>query len=131
MTFSYLFLSMDEYPVLFTKIVLIKDRINPANLNGKKVFLEIDQAYTIGKSIVVIYDEVVVGHLPRESTKTVWCHLRTGTKLSIDVYKGTIENGWKNEPWFSMQTRSFEIGIRVQFQISSREDSKLFVAYVT
>ena len=112
MTFSYLFLSMDEYPILFTKIVLIKDRINPANLKGKKVFLEIDQAYTIGKSIAVIYDEVVVGHLPRESTKTVWHHLRTGTKLSIDVYKG-IENGWKNEPWFSMQTRSFEIGIRV------------------
>jgi hypothetical protein len=123
---------MDEQPVLFTKIILIKDVIDPSSLKGKHVRLEIDQAYKIGdrKSIAVINEDIVIGHLSSKATRTVWRHLRAKTEMLVDVYEG-IAGGWENKPWFCMETGTFEIGIRLQLLLQSREEGKLFMGYVT
>jgi hypothetical protein len=41
---------MEEHPILFTKVALLRDA-NPSLLDGKTVKLEIDNSYTIGKSV--------------------------------------------------------------------------------
>ena len=54
-------------PSLYSKVVLI-DGENPTKLFGSDVILEIDQAYTIGKSIAVVLDENIIGHLDKSGS---------------------------------------------------------------
>ena len=120
---------MEDYPILYSKVVLIKDS-DPATLIEKFDRLEIDQTYTIGKSIAVLFNDSVIGHLPRKSTRTVWRHIHGKIELQADIYEKT-GTGWKNEAWYSMLTRSFELGLRIRFCYENRDDRKLFLAHIT
>ena len=53
--------------ILYSKIILLKE-VDTKSLSGSLVQLEIDKAYTIGKSIAVLKDAVVVGILERRVT---------------------------------------------------------------
>ena len=86
--------------------------------------------YTIGKSIAVLFNESVIGHLSRESTRTVWRHIHSKIELQADIYKET-GTGWKNEAWYSILTRSFELGVRIRVCHENRDDRKLFLAHIT
>ena len=55
----------DWTPVLFTKIILRHD-VEVSSFLGKKISLQIDAAYTIGKSIAIIFDENVIAHFTRK-----------------------------------------------------------------
>ena len=120
---------MEDYPTLYSKVVLIND-IDPATLIGKFVHLEIDETYTIGKSVAVIFNESVIGHLCKKSTRTVWRHIHGKIELQADIYQET-GTGWQNGAWYSMLTRSFELGVRIRFCYENRDDRKLFLAHVT
>jgi hypothetical protein len=121
---------MEDYPILFTIVVLITD-VDAASLIGKVVKVEIDQSYTIGRSIAVLHDDTVIGHLSVRATPNVWRHLRANTEeLHADIYEGT-EDGWRNEPWCNMMTGRFELGIRIRVCYQSRDDGKLFLAHLT
>ena len=45
-----------EVPTLYTKVVLIENVVDAKLLPGKNLRLEIDQSYTIGKSIAVLLE---------------------------------------------------------------------------
>ena len=77
-----------------------------------------------------MFDGQVIGHLQTESTRTIWRHIKSNTEMVVDVYDG-IAAIWENLPCFSMHTRSLEIGIRIRLENLSRDDCKLFMAYVT
>ena len=123
------FEDMDESnPTLFSKIVLLKDvEITP--LMGSTVTLEIDISYTIGKSIAVLFDKTVIGHLDRSAARVVWRHLHSHSLLTAEIYMGV--GNWKNQAWFSMMTHSFEIGVKIEFCHKTREDAKLLLAHFT
>ena len=120
---------MENYPTLYSKVILSKD-IDPSILIGNFVHLEVDESYSIGKSVAVLFNEEVIGHLARKSTRTVWRHIRGKTELHADIYKET-GTGWKNEAWYSMLTRSFELGVRIRVCYEKRDDRKLFLSYIT
>ena len=117
----------ENVPTLFTRIVLRKDA-DVSTLMGF-VKLEIDEGYRIGKSVAVLHDGMVIGHVEKIATPTIWRFLRSGDKLSAEVYKGVGK--WVNERWFSVLTYSFEIGIKIQFPKLNREDGKLLLAHIT
>ena len=122
------FLDMEEnIPTLFTRIILRKD-VDASILAGN-VSLQIDEAYRIGKSVAVLYDEKVIGHVEKIATPTIWRFLRAGDDLTAQVYDGV--GRWVNERWFSVLTYSFEIGIKIQFPRLNREDGKLLLAHIT
>ena len=118
----------DHNTVLYTKIVLRKE-VEAATLIKAEVKLEIDSAYTIGKSVAVLKDGMIVGHLERRTTCVVWRFLRSGSKLAANIYKDV--RGYKNEAWFSIISHTMELGVKIQFCEMSREDSKLLVAHFT
>lgn len=118
----------DFVPNLFTKVVLLKD-VEVPPLFGSTVTLEIDAAYTIGKSIAVLKDETIIGHVDKRAVRVVKRFINTGAKLEAEIYQkiGT----WENEAWYSIVTHSFEVGVRVRFREMSREDGKLLLAHIT
>ena len=118
----------DHDTVLYTKICLRKE-VEAATLMNSDVKLEIDAAYTIGKSVAVLKDGMIVGHLERRTTCVVWRFLRSGSKLAANIYKDV--QGFKNEPWFSIISHSIELGVKIQFCKMTRDDSKLLVAHFT
>ena len=87
-----------------------------------------DLAYTIGKSIAVLKDGNILGHLDRSVSRVVCRHLRSQSNLTAIIYSRI--GVWKNEPWFSILTHSFEIGIKITFSDKSREDAKLLLAHI-
>lgn len=114
-------------PSIFSKVVLLKD-VEHESLLGSTVELEIDLSYTIGKSIAVLREGNILGHLDRSVSRVVWRHLRNQSNLEANIYSRI--GGWKNEPWYSVLTHSFEIGIKITFLDKSREDAKLLLAHV-
>ena len=114
--------------VLYNKIVLLKE-VDAKSLTGSFVQLEIDQTYTIGKSIAVLKDGVVVGHLDRHAARVVWRFLRTNSFLETKVYEEF--RGHQNKAWFSILSKSYEIGVRIRFCNMTRQDSKLLIAHFT
>ena len=102
----------DSSANIFSKIVLMEEcDISP--LLDKEVTLEIDMSYTIGRSIAVLKDGTIIGHLDRMVTRVVWRYLRSGAPLKAKVY--TEVCGWRNKPWFCILTHSFEIGVQINF----------------
>ena len=118
---------MEFTPSLFTKIVLLQD-VDVTPIIGSTVVLAIDEAYTIGKSIAVLINETIIGHLDSLATKVVWRHIRSGTKLTAEVYPNL--GNWRNKAWYSIMTHSFEVGIKVRFCDLNREDGKLLLAHI-
>ena len=114
-------------PTLHSKVVLI-DGENPTKLFGLDVTLEIDQAYTIGKSIAVVHDENIIGHLDKSASRVIWRFLRSNSKLVANLY--TSINGWKNQRSYSALTFSHEIGVKISFPNLSRSDGKLLLAHI-
>ena len=51
--------------------------------------------------------------------------------MQVYVYAGVNDEQWENRPWFNMETKSWEIGICIQFLQQSRADSNAFVAFIT
>ena len=103
---------MESSASIFSKIVLIEE-CDISLLQNEEVNLEIDLSYTIGKSIAVLKDETIIGHLDRMVTRVVWRYLRSGAQLKAKVY--TEVCGWRNKPWFCILTHSFEIGVTINF----------------
>ena len=62
--------AMEDGPTLFTKVLLFKE-VDVSALIGSAVTLQIDESYKIGKSITVLYEENVIGHLEREATRVI------------------------------------------------------------
>lgn len=121
-------LAMAEHVAyLFTKIILPSDADFSALLGP--VTLEIDYAYTIGKSIAVMRNDSIMGHLERSAARVVWRFLRANSKIKADVYATFC--GRKNEPWYSILTHSYEIGVQISFHLASREDAKLLLAHIS
>lgn len=113
-------------PVLYTKIHLRKD-IEMKALVGSPVKLEIDQTYSIGKSIAIKINEDVVGHLERRSTRVVWRFLRSGERMDALIYESI--RGYTNKARYSIIHHSFEIGIKIHFFGLLRDDAKLLLAH--
>ena len=112
---------------LYAKIVLPHDT-DFSSLPGS-VELEIDAAYTIGKSIAVLKNGSVMGHLERRAARLVWRFLRAGTLIEADVY---VEyRGWRNQPFYSILSHSYEIGVDIRIHTSSRDDAKLLLTHIT
>ena len=119
---------MEEFkPNLFTKIILLGG-VDATSLLGSTVDLEVDQTFTIGKSVAVLANENVIGHLDDLSTNVVWRFLHAGEKLTADVYRNL--GNFQNESWFCITTHSFEIGCRVRFPNLTRDDGKLLLAHI-
>ena len=114
--------------ILYTVIILRKE-VDAATLIGSIVKLEIDETYTIGKSIAVLKDAVVIGHLERHASRVVWRFLRSGAKVEARIYSDFRDH--QNQAWFIILSHSFEIGVKVQFCNMDREDSKLLLAHFT
>lgn len=130
---------MEEYQILLTKVILRNDvEIDLNIMRERDVCLMIDASYTIGKSVAVIYENQVIGHLNQWVSKFVWLHLHVGGKMQGTVYD-KLNNGFKNSTCFSTLTMSREIGIQIQFYyrdymdgvlfISGNSQAKLFLAY--
>ena len=118
----------DWSPVLFTKIILRHD-VEASTILGKEVNLQIDEAYTIGKSIAVIFNENVVGHVDRSARRVVWRFLQSNSKLQASVYVNVGE--WRNQSCLSIVTHAQEIGIRIRFCNLNRSDAKFLFAHFT
>ena len=132
--------TMEEFQEFFSKIVLISSfEMDLAAITNKNVSLQIDAAYKIGRSIAVLLDEQVIGHLTRSASRSIWMQLKFGHRLEATVY-GTLENGFQNKIQFSMLTKSLELGVCIRCffhdcfdgtrRISGNTDAKLFLAYV-
>ena len=104
---------------VFTKIILM-EHCDMAPLLESQVDLEIDLSYTIGKSIAVLKDGTIIGHLDRMATRLVWRFLRSNAQIEAIIYSQNC--GWQLQPWFSILTHSFEM---------NREDAKLLLEHVT
>jgi hypothetical protein len=64
---------MEEYQEFFSKVILNNSsNIDSTSLIGKIVQLEVDTAYTIGKSVAVLFEGVIIGHLTRYAAKPIW-----------------------------------------------------------
>ena len=114
--------------ILYSKIILLKE-VDTKSLSGSLVQLEIDKAYTIGKSIAVLKDAVVVGHLQRHAARVVWRFLHSHSLVEAEVY---VEiRGRQNVAWYSIIPRCFKIGVKIRFCNLTREDSKLLMAHFT
>ena len=131
---------MEEYQVFYSKIILKKDHeMDLNNTSERGVRLEIDVAYTLGKSVAVLHNDNVVGHLPRWAAKPVWRHLQRNGKLEGTIYD-ELDNGFKNKLCFSTITKSEEIGIQIRFYyhdyvdgnqcISGNSQATMILAYV-
>ena len=114
-------------PHLYSKIILLGET-KITDLTMASLSVEIDKAYTIGKSIAVLHDGTVLGHMDRLSSRVVWRHLSSGTNLTAEVYPRI--GSWENGTWYSAMTRSFEVGIRINFCNLTREDGKLLLAHI-
>jgi hypothetical protein len=113
----------EEYQDLFTKVVLMKSDRDFRALIGKPVTVAIDAAYTIGKSIAVLYDGEVIGHLTKRAVRPVWIQLRFDGKVHTDIYD-KLDNGFQNTVSYSTLSYSEEIGIRVRVFFSDSFDGK-------
>ena len=118
---------MEDGPILFTKVLLYKE-VDVSTLVGSTVTLEIDESYKIGKSVAVLHEGNVIGHLERKPTRLVWRHLRSGSLLEAVIYRHA--GSWPNQRWFSIMTYSFEIGVKIQFTQMTREDGRLILAHI-
>ena len=114
--------------ILYSKIVILPD-VDKKSLTGAQVQVEIDEAYTIGKSVAVLKDAVVIGHLERHSARVVWRFLRSGSLVQTSIYLD-IRNH-QNVAYYSIIKRSWEIGVKIRFCKMTREDSKLLMAHFT
>ena len=103
---------MENGPTLFTKVLIYKE-INVSSLIGSIVTLEIDESFKVGKSVAILHEGNVIGHLEKGTTKLVWRHLRSGSILEAVIYRHA--GSWPNQRWFSIMTYSFEIGVKIQF----------------
>ena len=130
---------MEEFQDIFSKIILINKTESDLNsMIEKEVSLEIDVAYKIGKSVAVLHDGQIIGHLPRFMAKPAWLHLKLSRKLDGRIYQ-ELDNGFQNAICFSALTRSPEVGIRLRFffedsvdgnqRISGSSSAKLFLTY--
>ena len=116
-------------PTLHTKVVLVRD-VDAASIIGKDVELQVDAAYKIGRSVAVLFEGNIIGHLERRAARVVWRHLRSdpASPMRGEIYKtlGSL----KNERWFSVLSHSFEIGVKVPFHQKSREDARMLLAHI-
>ena len=104
---------MEEYQQFYSKVVLIKHAVDDFTiLEDKMLELQIDVSFTIGKSVAVLHDGRVIGHLARRAAKTVWIHLKCGHKVEARVY--TEINEFKNTICFSNRSKSPEVGIEIR-----------------
>ena len=91
---------MEEYQEFYSKVVLIKSMDIEFNaIIDQNVTLEIDAAYTIAKSVAVIFNEQVIGHLTVLAAKPVWMQLKFGNRVEAKIY-GRLENGFENSICF-------------------------------
>ena len=118
---------MENGPTLFTKVLLFKE-IDVSPLIGSIVTLEIDASYGIGKSVAVLHEGNVIGHLEKRTTRLVWRHLRSGCPMEAVIYQHA--GSWINKRWFSIISYSFEIGVKIQFTQKTREDGMLLLAHI-
>ena len=131
---------MEEFQVLYSKVILKRDiELDLNSMKEQDVRLEIDAAYKIGKSIAVLLNDQVIGHLTHWVAKPVWLHLRHGHKLNGTIY-GKLSSGFENAIRFSSFTRSPELGIEIRFyyqdyldgslRVSGNSQAKLLLAYI-
>ena len=115
---------------LFTRVILIHD-VDVKNMVDAAVKLEIDLGYKIGRSIAVLFEGNVIGHLERRAARVVWRHLHSDSVslITAKIYKGVDQ--WKNERWFSVLSHAFEIGIKIQFHDQDKENTRLLQAHIT
>ena len=115
---------------LYTRIILVRN-VDVNSLIGSAVQLEVDVAYKIGRSIAVLHDGKVIGHLEKRAARVVWRHLRSDpvSMLAADIYSNL--GNWKNKQWFSVLSHSYEIGVKVRFLKASGEDRRLLLAHIT
>ena len=78
---------MEEYQEFYSKIILIKNsEVDHDSLINGAVALEIDAAYSIGKSVAALVDGEVIGHLPRYVAKPIWLKLKFGFRIEATIY---------------------------------------------
>ena len=64
---------MAEYQDVYSKIILIKQiEMDLDNMKGRDVKMEIDVNYRIGKSVAVLLNDCIIGHLPSTIAKSAW-----------------------------------------------------------
>ena len=131
---------MEEFQVMYSKAILIKAiKMDFDSMKNEEVSLEIDAGYTIGKSVAVLFNGQVTGHLTRYAARPIWMHLKGEHKINARIY-GQLENGFKNSIRYSPLTKSPEVGIEIciffvdtfdgSHRISGGSDAKLFLAHI-
>ena len=114
--------------ILYSYIILF-DEVDEKSLTNSWVTLEIDEAYTIGKSIAVLKDGEVVGHLERYAARVVWRFLRSGSTIKAFIYSALFDR--ENKACYTIISRSYEIGVKIHFCDMTREDCRMLVAHFT
>lgn len=131
---------MEEYQEFHTKLSLILgNKHKVEELFERPLELQIDASYRIGKSIAVLRNETVIGHLNRHAARTVWIHLKQGNSVQAEVYRSQFD-GFQNAIRFSTLTNAYEVGVKVRIffpdtvdgirRISGASDAKFFLSYI-
>ena len=98
--------TMGEYTAILYTVIILRKGVDTATLIGSTVMLEIDETYTIGKSIAVLKDSVVIGHLERYASRVVCRFLRSCAEVQAHIYSD-IRNR-QNQAWYTVLSHSFE-----------------------
>ena len=128
-----------EYQEIYSKIILIKQfEMDLNTMKERDVKVEIDEMYRIGKSVAILLDDRIIGHLPPTIAKAAWTHLRHGGKMTATIYD-RLDNGFPNSLCYSALSKTTEVGIRIRFffadssdagrKISGTSEAKFFLAY--
>ena len=126
----------EEFQVVFSRVILTSGfEIDLNTLRDQDVTLEVDASYTIGRSVAVLWEGQVIGHLMRQITRPAWIRLQFGYKVQGKIYD--CIGGFKNSVRFSTLSKARELGIEMRFyfcdtndgvrQITGASDAKLFL----
>jgi hypothetical protein len=120
-----------EFQEFYTRVVLMKtDAINYNSLIGQMVKVQVDTAYSIGKSIAVLQEDQVIGHLIAQVAKRILRFLKNRHVVQAELYDEC--NGWRNWPCYSKQSFSYELGIciKVYFDDNGKYDATLLLHHI-
>ena len=130
---------MEEFQQFYSKVVLIKSlALDFSSIKGKNVDLELDLSFNVGKSVAVLSDGNVIGHLTSEAAVPIYIHLRFGYKVEAQVYD--MVSGFANSICYSNRSKAPEVGVQIRLffadmvdgerRISSNNQAKGFLSYI-
>ena len=132
--------NMEEFQVVYSTLILHKGgEMDLSTMRDQVIVIQKDASYTIGRSVAVLCNDRVIGHLPRGLARPAWMQLHCGLKLEGTLYH-KLDCGFQNSIRYSFRTKAFEVGIALKFffcdsidggvRISGGNEAKSFLAFV-